>query len=34
IMYFREVFEAGIKQPFMITHLINWIQPNLLKERW
>ncbi|WP_304585289.1 hypothetical protein, partial [uncultured Escherichia sp.] len=25
---------AGIKQPFSNTHLINGIQPNLLKERW
>ncbi|VEA35170.1 NADH dehydrogenase I chain F [Salmonella enterica subsp. enterica] len=31
---FREEFEAGIKQPFSNTHLINGIQPNLLKERW
>ncbi|MGX2751515.1 hypothetical protein, partial [Escherichia coli] len=23
-----------IKQPFSNTHLINGIQPNLLKERW
>lgn len=34
IKYFREEFEAGIKQPFSNTHLINGIQPNLLKERW
>ncbi len=33
IKYFREEFEAGIKQPFSNTHLINGIQPNLLKER-
>ncbi|MFP1557084.1 hypothetical protein ACLB1T_33535 [Escherichia coli] len=29
-----EEFEAGMKQPFSNTHLINGIQPNLLKERW
>ena len=32
IKYFREEFEAGIKQPFSNTHLINGIQPNLLKD--
>ncbi|MGU0043789.1 hypothetical protein ACVXHA_19415 [Escherichia coli] len=34
IKYFREEIEAGIEQPFSNTHLINGIQPNLLKERW
>ena len=29
IKYFREEFEAGIKQPFSNTHLINGIQPDL-----
>ena len=31
IKYFREEFEAEIKQPTSNTHLINGIQPNLLK---
>ncbi len=34
IKYFRDEFEAGIKQPFSNTHSINGIQPNLLKARW
>lgn len=34
IKYFREEFEAGIKQQFSNTHAINGIQPNLLKTRW
>ncbi|MFV2388822.1 NADH-ubiquinone oxidoreductase-F iron-sulfur binding region domain-containing protein, partial [Escherichia coli] len=34
IKYFREEYEAGIKQPFSNTHLSNGIQPNLLNERW
>ena len=34
IKYFRDEFEAGIKQPFSNTHAINGIQPNLLKARW
>lgn len=34
IKYFREEFEAGIKQTFSNTHAIGGIQPNLLKERW
>lgn len=34
IKYFREEFEAGIKQSFSNTHQIGGIQPNLLKERW
>ncbi len=34
IKYFREEFEAGIKQQFSNTHAIGGIQPNLLKARW
>ena len=34
IKYFRDEFEAGIKQQFSNTHAINGIQPNLLKTRW
>jgi NADH-quinone oxidoreductase subunit F len=34
IKYFREEFEAGIKQQFSNTQAINGIQPNLLKTRW
>ncbi|MDP1340814.1 NADH-ubiquinone oxidoreductase-F iron-sulfur binding region domain-containing protein, partial [Klebsiella variicola] len=30
ITYFREEFEAGIKQQFRITHVFIGIQPNLL----
>jgi NADH-quinone oxidoreductase subunit F len=34
IKYFREEFEAGIKQQFSNTQAIHGIQPNLLKTRW
>ncbi|MBD9249289.1 MAG: NADH-quinone oxidoreductase subunit F, partial [Cronobacter sakazakii] len=34
IKYFRDEFEAGIKQSPGNTRAINGIQPNLLKTRW